>query len=738
MPEPLSPLVADYPADATGDAEVVLEVVVDTTGHVQDARVLAGAEPFSTQAINAARSWRFDPARRGNEPIAVRIRVTVAFEEPERAAENPRPLESPRPPAKSTLAAVPPRASPGAHSGASPQSEPSTILPSETGAEIASEVVVQGVRAENTSMTFSREEVRRLPGAFGDPFRALEMMPGVTPTTSGFPYFYVRGAPPANVGAFFDDVPLPALYHANIGPSLLHPAFIESVSLYPGGYSARYGRYAGGVVAGQLAAPARRFRGETSVRLFDAGLMLEVPFARDRGTVMVGGRYSYSGAILSFLSPDIEISYWDYQARGEYDFGGGRLGLLVFGAHDFLSLDRDAAVDTVYDTTFHRGDVRYDFRLGAASTLRVAGSWGYDVGEGPMEDVRVRSRQGRVRTMWVNRAAPDLLIRAGADAQLERFDYWNTAPLTAHQRRDFERTGGNHDFITTGFWAELVSGGGREPILTPGVRFDVYHDSGATRFAVEPRLSLRYPVSNTVLLTYAIGISHQPPSFERPTPGYRPRLRGPLQLGVQSSAGVELRLPADIGASVTVFQNLLFEGMDVRGVDALSRGEPELSEDARVLGRSIGAEFSLSRSLTRDLGGFLSYTVSRADLRLGRTQGPSGYDRTHVLSGALAYELGRGFRTGVRGSFYTGIPARVGLPEAMRRPPRTAPYYRVDVRGEKRWMLGQSGAWCAVVLEMLNSTLQKEALSSSCYAYGCKDEEIGPVVLPSVGVEAAF
>ena len=46
------------------------------------------------------------------------------------------------------------------------------------------------------------EVLRQLPGAFGDPFRALDALPGVTPIVSGLPFFYVRGAPPANVGYF--------------------------------------------------------------------------------------------------------------------------------------------------------------------------------------------------------------------------------------------------------------------------------------------------------------------------------------------------------------------------------------------------------------------------------------------------------------------------------------------------------------------------------------------------------
>ena len=48
------------------------------------------------------------------------------------------------------------------------------------------EVVVRGRRPEpSRSATLTRNEVREIPGAFGDPFRAVEALPGVTPIVSG-------------------------------------------------------------------------------------------------------------------------------------------------------------------------------------------------------------------------------------------------------------------------------------------------------------------------------------------------------------------------------------------------------------------------------------------------------------------------------------------------------------------------------------------------------------------------
>lgn len=48
------------------------------------------------------------------------------------------------------------------------------------------------------------------------PSRRREAMPGVTPVASGVPYFFVRGAPPGNVGYFVDGVRVPLLLGARV------------------------------------------------------------------------------------------------------------------------------------------------------------------------------------------------------------------------------------------------------------------------------------------------------------------------------------------------------------------------------------------------------------------------------------------------------------------------------------------------------------------------------------------
>lgn len=60
---------------------VLLEAVIDREGRVVDTKLLRGLPwGLSESALRAVESWRFSPATRNGEPIAVRYRLTVEFQ----------------------------------------------------------------------------------------------------------------------------------------------------------------------------------------------------------------------------------------------------------------------------------------------------------------------------------------------------------------------------------------------------------------------------------------------------------------------------------------------------------------------------------------------------------------------------------------------------------------------------------------------------------------------------------
>ncbi len=653
------------------------------------------------------------------------------------------------------------------------------------------EVTVMGDRPESHG-SLSQAEVRQLPGAFGDPFRAIEALPGVTPMLSGLPYFYVRGAPPGDVGYYFAGVPVPGLYHLGVGPAVLNPAFVERVSLDAGTYPVELGRQTGGIVRGDLAQPRYESRDQFGVRLTDVSLMLEEPLADQSGSLMIGGRYGYPGLLLSLLSPELSLAYWDYQTLFTYDLGPRqRIDVLAFGAYDSLGTAEQVFEDglptgeeetrTVLGSTFHRVDVRWSsFDDGQqtflAGTVGADATRGYELGKARSYLLGVRGNRS-----WM--LETDAELRVGFDTRVDLreavISEEQTQPLsqptgepiarptnvsifpsrssagelgngadgsTASERADEteqevrERLTGEREDYVFGVYSDVTWDITPALRFTPGIRFDVYVSGPDAALAVEPRLRLDYRVTRSLTLQNAVGIAHQLPAFVIPVPGVQPSLEGGLQRSLQHSSGFELQLPEHFVLSTSLFHHLYFNVSDPLGIarfnDTVEGSGASVL--ARSLGRSHGMEIMLQRSLTRDLGGILSYTLSRSTRSVGRASGPTNFDRTHVLNLAVSKDLGANWRFDTRLLFYSGVPARVAYLAATKAPSRTSPFWRLDWRLEKRWYMETRDTWWAFVIEVLNTTLQQEPIEASCHAFGCTEQLFDPITVPNLGLEAKF
>jgi protein TonB len=71
-----------YPPDALAariGGVVILEVIIDTEGHVDDAKVLRSVPVLDNAALEAVRQWEFTPTELNGMPVPVIMTVTVNF-----------------------------------------------------------------------------------------------------------------------------------------------------------------------------------------------------------------------------------------------------------------------------------------------------------------------------------------------------------------------------------------------------------------------------------------------------------------------------------------------------------------------------------------------------------------------------------------------------------------------------------------------------------------------------------
>ncbi|NUP09074.1 MAG: TonB-dependent receptor [Polyangiaceae bacterium] len=662
---------------------------------------------------------------------------------------------------------------------AEPEDESDVKGEADPKADAPVEVEVVGEKPPPSSTTLSAREVRALPGAFGDPFRAIEILPGVTPVTSGVPYFFVRGAPPANVGYYIDGVRVPLLFHVGLGPSVIHPRLVERVDLHAGAYPARLGRFAGGIVEGSTKPPCDVLTGETSLRLFDTGTMVEVPIDGGRASILGAYRYSYAGALVSLFSPDVDLEYWDYQARGTYAVtDDDKLSVFAFGSHDRLSdTDDTGQPRTVLDADFHRVDARWDHAFSPATDMRTAFTFGFDRSVATSREHVAESFMWRLRNELVHRVAPGLVFHAGADTEVEKFDVVIARASSTPTMDDaiLRALLPSRTDVTAGAYADVVIDVTPAFDITPGLRVDLYTSDDSVDIAFDPRLATRLSIGDRLRITQTVGLASQAPSLLGAIPGLQPTLDGGLQRSLLTSVGAEVKLPEDVTTMVTFFRNAFFEMSD-----AIGNSSPD--EDAsfaeiaaaRSTGDAYGVEISLRRSLSKSIGGFFSYTISRSTRTLDGEDFVNPFDRTHVAQAALSFKLGRGWTFGQRAVLYSGVPlslefdpSHFGRPsngkppqtvdEIMEEylrdarelaelkkqardedlPDRMPPFFRVDLRLEKRWVFAPY--YLSFVAEVQNLMGARDTLTYECaVGHGCAPDHFGPIVIPSIGIEGGL
>lgn len=593
-------------------------------------------------------------------------------------------------------------------------------------------IEVRGTPAGAGTPTLSRAQARELPGAFGDPLRAVDSLPGVVPTISGLPVFFIRGAPPASVGYVVDGVEVPLLFHAFLGPSVLHPGSLSGVVLQSAPADVRYGGSAGAVIVAAPSAPSANFHGEANLRLFDAGALLEAPFAGGAGSALVSGRYSFTGLLYSALSAE-EFGYWDYQARVTRQVSPrDAVGVFAFGAGDHYGGEALAGA-VGGDTGFHRVDLRFVHTAGGFSATT-----GVTLGRDRTADssASLTDRSLRARSEITVPLGAGVDVRFGGDARLNDIEL-EVAPDRLDRRDLFELFPTRTDHSLGGYVALRYQPDARLSI-EPGVRTDLFASQGEHAVSVDPRLLVSARLSPRIAVEHRFGLASQKPNF---VPGVPAAQVGSLDKGlvhgIHASSAVRVSLPLELSASVAAFESRYRNVVDPLGqAREFQLDSASLDERQDLLAR--GLELRLGRPLARRVGGFVSYTLSWATRTAGAERTYSGYDRRHVLQGALALELWWKVRGSVRGLYYSGFPA-LEIGNGGARPSRTrrAPgYLRFDWRLERPFRISDSFE-LSVVAEMLNATGAKEALRYECGGR-CELTTAGPIVLPSIGVEATF
>lgn len=179
--------------------------------------------------------------------------------------------------------------------------------------ELLEEVVVEAdaaknVEEANTGTTqIESEESKNIPLVLGerDILRVATTLPGITTAGEGAAGFNVRGGKTDQNLILLDDAVIYNPSHFFGIFQALNPYTTKGVDIYKGNIPSEYGGRLSSVFDIQTKdGNLEKFAGEASVGPVTANIALEIPLAKDRSSLVIGGRGAYSNWILRALDDE--------------------------------------------------------------------------------------------------------------------------------------------------------------------------------------------------------------------------------------------------------------------------------------------------------------------------------------------------------------------------------------------------------------------------------------------------
>lgn len=736
-------------------ASVLLVITIDVNGNVTDPELVEGAgEPFDSRALELITRFQFEPARQGGEPVPARIQYRLVFTPPE-PEPAPEPVTTPPPAAPAAApvaAAAPPEAVP----------EPA---PDEESFEAVADV--EAPPREPTRRAIDEKQLTRMPGTRGDALRAIEVLPGVGRTgfaaSEGPPI--IRGAQPYESMVTLDGAPIPLLYHFGGLTSVYNSHLLEQVEMYPGNFSARYGRVIGGVVEAKTRDPRTDgFHGMLELSLIDNFVLLEAPIS-EKTSFALAGRRSNIDFVFEQMVPDDAFNvvaapvYYDYQGMVVHRFNQNhKLKLQAYGSYDALKLvfsdpnEEDPALkDTVEGKIqFHKLHAQMKSQFGTTVQQNIDIAAGPIVAGAVIGDLRQEFTgvDAHGRAEWGIFASDKLRIDIGTDTYIQTIHgkYEGPPPQQAEGDPTSEQPLGTIDLVRVedtlyivrpGAYAELSYRPVSNWLLLPGVRAD--YDYGTRHWVVDPRFSTRYGVTESTTLKGGVGLFSQPPEYYELIEAFGNPDLEPYR-AVHTSVGVEQVIADGFEVGVEGFYKHLYN----RIVATPGGVPPYFMNDGK--GRIYGGELSAELKTASHFG-YLAYTLSRSE-RQDRDEAWRlfDYDQTHNLSVVYSYDFGSGWSAGARFRLTSGDPetpilggvydansdlyrAVYGDVNSARRPT----FHQLDVRGEKKWTFED---WSLTAyLEVLNAyNAQNVEGTTYSFDYTEKETATGLPIFPNLGI----
>lgn len=252
----------------------------------------------------------------------------------------------------------------------------STVLDEITVVGTRKELGVQGSQMSAIDIPIS--QIKSVPTLFGetDVIKALQLLPGVKAGTEGSAGFYVRGGGPDENLFLLDGVPVYNVNHMGGFFSVFNADAIKNVTLYKGGFPARFGGRLSSVLDIRMNdGNNKALHGNFSIGLISSKLNLEGPLFNEKTTFNISARRTYfdilAQPLIKLAAADGNV---DKMSAGYYFYDVNAKISHKFSDTDRLYLSMYMGDDVVYS------DIQESFRSDQVETnesrIKIDWDWG--------------------------------------------------------------------------------------------------------------------------------------------------------------------------------------------------------------------------------------------------------------------------------------------------------------------------------------------------------------------------
>jgi hypothetical protein len=586
------------------------------------------------------------------------------------------------------------------------------------------EVVVESDReARVSSLQMSVEKLdiktmKQMPLALGetDIMKVIQSLPGVQTVGEGTVGLNVRGGAASQNLILFNDATIYNPSHLFGFFSTFNPDVLKGVELFKGGIPADYGGRLSSVLdvrgrEGNL----KKFSATGGISPITARITLEGPIIKDRTSILIGFRSTYSDWIIRQLDSkqfkNSRASFYDVNLNFNHKFSDkDHLYITGYVSSDDFKLgsdttyaykDNNASVKWkhMFSNKFYgvltSGYSRYEYSIASGKDPLQAFSLNFSIQQlnakadfsyllnskhtlqAGVSTIRYSLGQGNLKPSGDQSLviAESIQNEQGQESAIYLGDNFEVSPrfsLYAGLRYSFYQYLGPKDVNT------YQAGVSREEATITGSTSYGAATPIATYQAPEPRLSVRYGLTSTSSVKLSYNRMRQYLQVLSNTTTIAPTDLWKLsdsyvnpQTGDQVSLGYYRNLKGNtIEFSVEGYYKTIKNAVDFKGGAVLLLNNHVETEVVNADGKAYGVEFFLKKTAGK-LNGWVSYTYSRSLLQTNNSLTsetvnngnycPSNYDKPHAFNFVGNYKVSRRLNFSLNMTYSTGRPITLPL-----------------------------------------------------------------------------